>query len=785
VVSATQIHKHPLPKKYSYLNTFADFVSPAPTTSTLDFHHKIPDNHPFDLYPPNRVYHGSPTLGRSISDIHQDELYNPNIFPAAKKDRQQYIPLQSDTLVGRLDEASKAHSSTHQAAQQDSQDFGLFRRVSDVIVPPLFATTSSGSNQQLPPTAVVAQVQAPRISSQALPHRSDTFPSPKTIRNRHTVKAIHTAKDHTTDQLGPEYIPMEFDEAGEKKVDSLGYLLGGREYKCRTFRLPNRGDKLFMLATECCRVLGYRKTSLLFNRNRALYKLIATQAEKDSLIQQDILPYSYRSRVIVIVTAKSIFRQFGSRIIQNGRRVRDDYWESMARKQGFTEEGLAEEKRPGAAEGRDGGTMDPPGGDYFPHTTEAYSSNSYIPYGESLLQLPPVNPDQSTMPPLPSVHWSTLPSLPLSISTAPTTSNETEAGPLTPELHDAGSFHSLDRNYTGNLPTSRLHPSTDRTDLDDAICLSPDPADYSIEVTGGMSTQVEKESQQHRQIEGDFGDIRTPRDCTPKTSRSNHYPAPGSYIRSPHFAHPSSPLSKALPPLNGNVPPPLPDTSPPYQQQHSSATSPQLPLPRPFAFRYEESSQPLNSPKNGETSSHASKAVELDKAFSIEGTNRQTEETQPSTIREPSYAPTDSGYASLALGRFQGQFKYQPGEQQITRQSPDIMEGTMPTARDENRLDSEMHEDDTIDDSGTVYSDEGSLDSWQNESYITALAADLSHRVSLKGCDEDSVDRMFNSLPGLLKTFALKVGFKGPSQIDRDAIYFVYKYRKYVKLSTF
>ena len=134
---------------------------------------------------------------------------------------------------------------------------------------------------------------------------------------------------------------------------ATGHPLGGREYKCRTFLVPNRGDKLFMLATECARVLNYRDSYLLFNKNRSLYKIIATQPEKDDLIHQEILPYSYRSRQIAIVTAKSMFRQFGSRVISNGRRVRDDYWEAKARKQGFTEEDASGEKRPGAAKARD------------------------------------------------------------------------------------------------------------------------------------------------------------------------------------------------------------------------------------------------------------------------------------------------------------------------------------------------------------------------------------------------------------------------------------------------
>jgi hypothetical protein len=47
-----------------------------------------------------------------------------------------------------------------------------------------------------------------------------------------------------------------------------------------------------------------------------------------------------------------MFRQFGSRLIVNGKRVKDDYWESKARKQGFTEEDVAGETRPGAGKQR-------------------------------------------------------------------------------------------------------------------------------------------------------------------------------------------------------------------------------------------------------------------------------------------------------------------------------------------------------------------------------------------------------------------------------------------------
>ncbi|KAI9840000.1 MAG: hypothetical protein M1819_000192 [Sarea resinae] len=211
------------------------------------------------------------------------------------------------------------------------------------------------------PGTMAPQTQTPQLQSQSLPQHTNlqtpTQASPqKPTPTKTVVKALPTVRDHTTDQLSPEgdeYIPREYDEAGERKVSPTGYPMEGREYRCRTFRVPNRGERLFMLATECARVLGYRDSYLLFNKNRSLFKIIASQTEKDDLISQEILPYSYRSRQIAIVTAKSMFRQFGSRVIVNGRRVRDDYWESKAIKQGFTEDDPAGEKRPGATKARE------------------------------------------------------------------------------------------------------------------------------------------------------------------------------------------------------------------------------------------------------------------------------------------------------------------------------------------------------------------------------------------------------------------------------------------------
>ena len=185
---------------------------------------------------------------------------------------------------------------------------------------------------------------------------------PREIENKPekaVVKSLPTVRDHTTDQLTfeqDEYIPKEYDEAGERKVSPDGELPGKRQFRMQTFYLIGRGYKRFMLATECARILGYRHTyrdKSLFDKNRSLYRLIATQQETEDLVCQEILPISDRAGSVACVTAKSIFRQFGARVIEGGRRVRDDYFEAKAIKQGFTEEDMAGDETPGATKARD------------------------------------------------------------------------------------------------------------------------------------------------------------------------------------------------------------------------------------------------------------------------------------------------------------------------------------------------------------------------------------------------------------------------------------------------
>lgn len=132
------------------------------------------------------------------------------------------------------------------------------------------------------------------------------------------------------------------DPEGETKVDKLGNLEGGRDYRCRVFTVLGRGNRLYMLSTEPARCVGFRDSYLFFTKHRKLYKIIVDDDEKRDMIERDIIPHSYKGRSIGIVTARSVFREFGARIIVGGKRILDDYDVTRARAEGAVEGQLAD-----------------------------------------------------------------------------------------------------------------------------------------------------------------------------------------------------------------------------------------------------------------------------------------------------------------------------------------------------------------------------------------------------------------------------------------------------------
>jgi chromatin structure-remodeling complex protein RSC7 len=132
-------------------------------------------------------------------------------------------------------------------------------------------------------------------------------------------------------------VALPEDLEGETKVDKMGNLQGSREYRVRTFTILNRGERQYMLSTEPARCIGFRDSYLFFQKHKLLYKIIIDDDAKRDLIERDIIPHSYKGRAIGVVTARSVFREFGAKIVIGGRKIIDDYNVQAARERGDVE----------------------------------------------------------------------------------------------------------------------------------------------------------------------------------------------------------------------------------------------------------------------------------------------------------------------------------------------------------------------------------------------------------------------------------------------------------------
>ena len=156
----------------------------------------------------------------------------------------------------------------------------------------------------------------------------------------HVTQVPIDREGNTLDVVNDE-VELPDDTEGETKIDKNGGLQGGREYRVRTFTIIGRGKRLYMLSTEPARCIGFRDSYLFFQRHKMLYKIILDDEEKLDLISRDHMPHSYKGRAIGVVTARSVFREFGAKIIIGGRKVVDDYDSQGSRDRGDVEGELA------------------------------------------------------------------------------------------------------------------------------------------------------------------------------------------------------------------------------------------------------------------------------------------------------------------------------------------------------------------------------------------------------------------------------------------------------------
>lgn len=187
--------------------------------------------------------------------------------------------------------------------------------------------------------------------------------SAKSMRSRggpSHVTSVPLDKDGNPQTVEDDEIVLPEDPAGEDKVSKMGYLQSGREYRCRTFTILGRGDRLYMLSTEPARCIGFRDSYLFFQKHKQLFKIIMDEDEKFDMIKRELIPHSYKGRAIGVVTARSVFREFGARIVVAGRKVIDDYWEARERAAGAVEGDIADPE------------------DRLPSKGEPYNRNQYV-----------------------------------------------------------------------------------------------------------------------------------------------------------------------------------------------------------------------------------------------------------------------------------------------------------------------------------------------------------------------------------------------------------------------
>ena len=219
--------------------------------------------------------------------------------------------------------------------------------------PPASTQNTSGRGRGRPPKRSFNAVEGSDIENKnSVTEQSETdrSRSNSVANSTPTTKKKHypypVDKDGNPLPVVNEEYELPEDVEGETKITKDGDLLGGRKFLVRSFTLTDKGNVKFMLSTEPARAVGFRDSYLFFQYHPNLFKYVISQDQKNSLIDRGVLPYSYRSRQIALVSAKSVFREFGAKIIQNGKNITDDYYVTKLREEGKVVEGTLARELP-------------------------------------------------------------------------------------------------------------------------------------------------------------------------------------------------------------------------------------------------------------------------------------------------------------------------------------------------------------------------------------------------------------------------------------------------------
>lgn len=79
---------------------------------------------------------------------------------------------------------------------------------------------------------------------------------------------------------------------------------------------------------EPSKLLGYRDSHILFQKHPQLKRVRITDEERQHLINTGLLITRFKNPEVAVVTARSLYKCFGHKVIKNGKRIQDDYYES-------------------------------------------------------------------------------------------------------------------------------------------------------------------------------------------------------------------------------------------------------------------------------------------------------------------------------------------------------------------------------------------------------------------------------------------------------------------------
>lgn len=81
-----------------------------------------------------------------------------------------------------------------------------------------------------------------------------------------------------------------------------------------------------MFSKDPAALLNFRDSFVFIKKNPKLVKVYVTDEEKSYLVETNKLRATFRTRDVSVVSARSVFKVFGHRVVKKGRRGKDDYY---------------------------------------------------------------------------------------------------------------------------------------------------------------------------------------------------------------------------------------------------------------------------------------------------------------------------------------------------------------------------------------------------------------------------------------------------------------------------